>query len=122
MKCNHPFKVMPPTLSPITQVASTLPEPKTSVEALKKSNTAVVVDNQSAKAETQKDEQRKSSLKQINLDNASLAYSVDQENNELHLKITKPSGDTVRELTFKNFDPGIEKTQSLKGILVDQKF
>jgi len=48
-----------------------------------------------------------------------LNYSIDQQDNALHLKVKSADGTLVREVVFDRIDPSLLDTKKLKGIFVD---
>jgi len=48
-----------------------------------------------------------------------LNYSVDHEDQSIHLKVKKSDGEVVREVVFDRIDPKLLDPKKLKGVLVD---
>jgi uncharacterized FlaG/YvyC family protein len=48
-----------------------------------------------------------------------LNYSIDHEDNALHLKIKSADGEVVREMIFDRIDPSLVDAKKLKGVFVD---
>ena len=48
-----------------------------------------------------------------------LNYSIDHEDNALHLKVKNADGEVVREVVFDRIDPRLLDPKRLKGIFVD---
>jgi hypothetical protein len=48
-----------------------------------------------------------------------LNYSVDHEDQSIHLKVKSSDGEIVREVVFDRIDPSLLDPTKLKGILID---
>jgi len=48
-----------------------------------------------------------------------LNYSIDHEDNSLHLKVQRADGEVVREVVFDRIDPSLVDAKKLKGVFVD---
>jgi hypothetical protein len=48
-----------------------------------------------------------------------LNYSVDHEDQSIHLKVRSSDGEIVREVVFDKIDPSLLDPTKLKGILID---
>ena len=48
-----------------------------------------------------------------------LNYSIDHEDNALHLKVQRANGEVVREVVFDRIDPSLLDVKKLKGVFVD---
>ena len=48
-----------------------------------------------------------------------LNYSVDREDQSIHLKVKKSDGEVVREVVFDRIDPNLLDPKKLKGVLID---
>jgi hypothetical protein len=48
-----------------------------------------------------------------------LNYSVDREDQSIHLKVKKSDGEVVREVVFERIDPSLLDPKKLKGLLID---
>ena len=48
-----------------------------------------------------------------------LNYSIDREDNALHLKVKSADGEVVREVVFDRIDPSLLDPKKLKGVFVD---
>ena len=48
-----------------------------------------------------------------------LNYSVDREDQSIHLKVKKSDGEIVREVVFDRIDPSLLDPKKLKGVLID---
>jgi len=48
-----------------------------------------------------------------------LNYSIDREDNALHLKVKSTDGEVIREVVFDRIDPNLLNPKKLKGVFVD---
>lgn len=48
-----------------------------------------------------------------------LNYSINREDNALHLKVKSADGELIREVVFDRIDPNLLDAKKLKGIFVD---
>ena len=48
-----------------------------------------------------------------------LNYSVDHEDQSIHLTMKKSDGEVVREVVFDRIDPNLLDPKKLKGVLID---
>jgi len=74
------------------------------------------IETQQVKAESKLDRQPKP-LTPAKL--TDLQYSIDREDNTLHLKVKSLDGEVIREFHFDRFDPVTIDANKLKGIFVD---
>jgi hypothetical protein len=95
------------TVAPV----QTLETPKEGVVTSKKDQTQVVESPAPVKSAPEK--------KPIAVGHTDLNYSINQENNALHLQVKSADGTLVREVVFDRIDPNLLDTKKLKGIFVD---
>ena len=48
-----------------------------------------------------------------------LNYSINREDNALHLKVKSSDGEVIREVIFNRIDPNLLDTKKLKGNFID---
>ncbi len=95
------------TVAPMKSLESS----KDGVSTTSKDNSKVVEKVQGTKSEHPS---KAASVKLTDLN-----YSVNHEDQSIHLTVKKSDGEVVREVIFDRIDPSLLDTKKLKGVLID---
>jgi ribosomal protein S3AE len=103
-------------MSDLNVTSAPLKSMEISKDAVVTSSKDTYKEAQPVKSESKQDKLAKQSVLTKLTD---LNYSIDREDNALHLKVRSVDGEVVREVVFDRIDPSLLNPKKLKGIFVD---
>jgi environmental stress-induced protein Ves len=103
--------------SPMSDLNVTI-APIQSLEA-SKDGTSTTSKDKSHVVEKVQDTKSEHKSKAVSVKSTDFSYSVDHEDQSIHLKVKKPDGEVVREVVFDRIDPSLLDLKKLKGVLID---